>query len=179
MPKKSVISLCVSALLAACAVTPPPPSPTATAAAVTPSPSAPRLVSPTPAGSLTTNLRVWLPPQYAPDDSAAGGKVLAEQIARFEQTHPGQAVEIRIKSVSGPGGLLESLATAYNAAPAVLPDVVALDKTTFSINSFLPLTRSTSLKIDIGRYGIYSSFFLARRSYELLLQNFLKNTPLF
>ncbi len=128
MPKKSVISLCVSALLAACAVTPPPPSPTATAAAVTPSPSAPRLVSPTPAGSLTTNLRVWLPPQYAPDDSAAGGKVLAEQIARFEQTHPGQAVEIRIKSVSGPGGLLESLATAYNAAPAVLPDVVALDR---------------------------------------------------
>jgi ABC-type glycerol-3-phosphate transport system substrate-binding protein len=71
---------------------------------------------------------VWLPPQFAPDETTPGGQVLAEQLAQFEQAHPDLKVEVRLKSLAGPGSLLASLSTAYNVAPAVLPDVVALNR---------------------------------------------------
>src|SRR5262245_36594733 len=73
-------------------------------------------------------LRVWLPPEFTPDMSTPGGQLLAEQIQAFESAHPGTAVEIRTKADGGTGGLLNSLATAANAAPTVLPDVIALSR---------------------------------------------------
>lgn len=76
-----------------------------------------------------TNLRVWLPPEFAPSDtSSPGGAVLAAQLTQFEQAHPNVVVETRVKADSGPGGLLHSLVTAYNVAPAVLPNVIALNR---------------------------------------------------
>ncbi len=71
-------------------------------------------------------LRVWLPPEFTPDLDTPDGRLLAEQIQAFENAFPGTAVEIRTKAPSGPGGLLASLAAAANAAPGVLPDVIAL-----------------------------------------------------
>jgi ABC-type glycerol-3-phosphate transport system substrate-binding protein len=73
-------------------------------------------------------LRVWLPPEFTPDVNTRGGQLLAEQIQAFETAHLGTAVEIRTKADSGTGGLLNSLATAANAAPSVLPDVIALSR---------------------------------------------------
>jgi ABC-type glycerol-3-phosphate transport system substrate-binding protein len=78
----------------------------------------------TPSGPVS--LRVWLPPEFTPDLDTPGGRLLAEQIQSFESAFPGTAVEIRTKSPSGPGGLLAALLAAANAAPGVLPDVVAL-----------------------------------------------------
>lgn len=102
--------------------TPTPPA----AGAVTPTPATPP-PSATPAAGATT-LRVWLPPDFAPDASISlGGKVLAAQLAQFEQAHANVVVETRIKAVSGPGGLLHALTTAYNVAPAILPNVIALN----------------------------------------------------
>jgi ABC-type glycerol-3-phosphate transport system substrate-binding protein len=80
----------------------------------------------TPGGPVA--VRVWLPPEFTPDVSTGGGQVLADQIQAFETAHPGAAVEIRTKADSGTGGLLNSLATAANAAPSVLPDVIALSR---------------------------------------------------
>src|SRR5205823_13725177 len=37
-------------------------------------------------------------------------------------------VQVRLKATSGPGGLLASLSAAYNAAPAILPNLVALNR---------------------------------------------------
>jgi ABC-type glycerol-3-phosphate transport system substrate-binding protein len=71
-------------------------------------------------------LRVWLPPDFTPDLDTPGGRLLAEQIQAFENAYPGTAVEIRTKAPSGPGGLMASLAAAANAAPGVMPDVIAL-----------------------------------------------------
>jgi ABC-type glycerol-3-phosphate transport system substrate-binding protein len=80
----------------------------------------------TPGGPVA--LRVWLPPEFTPDVNTRGGQLLARQIQDFETAHPGTAVEIRTKADSGTGGLLNSLAAAANAAPGVLPDVIALSR---------------------------------------------------
>ncbi|MGH2521313.1 MAG: ABC transporter substrate-binding protein [Anaerolineales bacterium] len=109
-----------------CAITPTPSPPTETpAATVTPVPPTPAL---TPTPSFPPNLlRVWLPQQFAPGDEAPGGPVLAEQIAAFEQAHPGLTVDVRIKETAGPAGLLPTLLAAHNVAPAALPNVIALN----------------------------------------------------
>ncbi len=117
----------LSLLLAGCVATPTPNSPTATPEATAPATDTPPAVAPTPPGA-PAPLRLWLPPDFAPDDSSPGGPVLADQIAQFEAAPPGQTVEVRLKQAAGEGGLLRSLETAYNVAPAVLPDVIALQQ---------------------------------------------------
>ncbi len=128
MPKASRTSLILlSLLLAGCVATPTANSPTATPAATAPATDTPPAVAPTPPGAAAA-LRLWLPPDFAPDDSTPGGPVLADQIAQFEAAHPGQNVEVRLKQAADEGGLLRSLETAYNVAPAILPDVMALQQ---------------------------------------------------
>ena len=73
-------------------------------------------------------LRIWLPPEFAPSSTALGSDVLAAQLAQFQQTHPALTLDVRVKATSGTGGLLHSLAAAYNVAPAILPNVVALNE---------------------------------------------------
>jgi len=46
----------------------------------------------------------------------------------FTQRRPGVRLELRIKAVNEPGGLLESLTTTSAAAPQILPDLVALPR---------------------------------------------------
>ncbi len=115
-----------SLILAGCVTTPTPSNPTATPAATAVSTLTPPPIAPTPPGAIT-GLRVWLPQAFAPDDNTPGGSVLADQIAQFGTAHPGQTVEVRLKQASGAGGLLRSLETAYNVAPPVLPDLIALN----------------------------------------------------
>jgi multiple sugar transport system substrate-binding protein len=88
------------------------PGPTATPAAVIPAAAA---------------LQVWLPPEFAPSGTGLGSDVLAAQLAQFQQTHPNLKVEVRVKAASGTGGLLHSLVAAYNVAPAILPNLIALN----------------------------------------------------
>lgn len=71
-------------------------------------------------------LRLWLPPEFAPDVETPSGRLLADQLAAFEAAHPGVVVEVRLKAATGPGGLLDALVTAANAAPAVVPNIIAL-----------------------------------------------------
>ncbi len=123
---KALLAALLASTLAACTAFPTPPVPTLTPPVVS-SPSAPAPASPTPAETAARTLRLWLPPQFAPDVATPGGQILADQIIQFEQAQ-GQDVETRLKLASGPGGLLESLVTAYNVAPAILPDLVALSR---------------------------------------------------
>jgi maltose-binding protein MalE len=119
-------------LLAACRAggvpgpTQPPPalSPTASASQVTPdAPTPTSAPSPAPLA-----LRLWTSPEAAPGESVPGGSALARQIAEFEANTPNVAVEVRVKKTSGAGSLLDALRTASAAAPASLPDVVALSR---------------------------------------------------
>jgi len=71
-------------------------------------------------------LRIWLPPQFDPASPTPAGKILKDRLAEFSSRRPELRVEVRIKSESGPGGLLSSLESANAAAPDALPDLVAL-----------------------------------------------------
>jgi len=108
--------------LAVQSATPPGQTPAPTAAA-TAAPSA------TASPSAVTTLSVWLPPDFSPTDATLpGSTVLADQLAQFERANPNVVVQTRVKAESGTGGLLHSLTTAYNVAPSVLPNIIALNR---------------------------------------------------
>jgi len=50
------------------------------------------------------------------------------RLDEFQRRNPRVTIETRVKAVSGPGGLLDSLTTASAAAPQALPDLVALPR---------------------------------------------------
>jgi ABC-type glycerol-3-phosphate transport system substrate-binding protein len=106
-------------------------TPAADATGDAPASPAPTLAEPGTAAPATsapsaTSLRLWLPPDFAPDVNTAGGRVLADQISAFESAHRGTAIQVRLKSAAGSGGLLASLVAAANVAPSVLPHLIAL-----------------------------------------------------
>jgi ABC-type glycerol-3-phosphate transport system substrate-binding protein len=70
---------------------------------------------------------VWVTEHVAPLPDGAETQILEQQIATFEATHPGLVIELRHKKAEGLGGIENFLATASAVAPAVMPDLVALD----------------------------------------------------
>lgn len=73
-----------------------------------------------------TRLVIWLPPQFDPSLDTKAAALLLQRLDAFESIHPDVTVEVRIKSVDGRGGLLDSLSTASNAAPKALPALILL-----------------------------------------------------
>ncbi len=75
-----------------------------------------------------TVLNVWVPPQFDPNSGTPAGELFKDRLQAFEEEHPGTRIEVRIKALDGPGGLLDSLVTSSAAAPEALPDLVALSR---------------------------------------------------
>ncbi len=73
-------------------------------------------------------IKVWLPPQMDPEANTPAGKLLKARLEQFSSQHNDLKIEIRVKSIDGPGGLLDSLATTSAAAPLALPDLIALPR---------------------------------------------------
>jgi multiple sugar transport system substrate-binding protein len=73
------------------------------------------------------DLVLWIAPPFSPDAPSPAGSILADRLAEFEASHPRIHIVVRTKDLSGPAGLLDSLAAASVAAPAALPDVITLD----------------------------------------------------
>jgi ABC-type glycerol-3-phosphate transport system substrate-binding protein len=73
-------------------------------------------------------LKVWVPPQFDPADGSRAGELLQARFDEFVARRPDAHVEVRVKAVEGPGGLLDSLSTASAAAPLALPDLIALPR---------------------------------------------------
>ena len=109
-----------------------------TAAQTTPSVAtlteiAPASSSPAPSTSATPQqvkgpltLHIWLPPQLDPASGTKEGSLLKQRLEEFKARRPGILLDVRIKALDGPGGLLDMLSTASAAAPDILPDLVAL-----------------------------------------------------
>jgi ABC-type glycerol-3-phosphate transport system substrate-binding protein len=112
------------------------PAPTADTPPAPASQVAPEAPTPTsiPAPARVT-LRLWTSPDAAPDETSPGGPALAGQLQAFEAANPNVSVEVRVKKTSGAGSLLDFLRTASAAAPAVLPDVIALSRDDLSAAS--------------------------------------------
>ncbi len=100
-------------------------TPSATAdgrtAAVTPTPEDLPPIGPLP-------LYIWVPPQFDPDGSSPAGALLRARLDEFMQSHEDVYVNVRVKSSSGPGSLLEALTTTSAAAPDAAPALIALSR---------------------------------------------------
>ncbi|HIC93131.1 MAG TPA: extracellular solute-binding protein [Anaerolineae bacterium] len=70
---------------------------------------------------------MWTIEPFSPSQTGESGRILSRQLADFEAAHPDVTVEHILKKPYGKGGILDFLRTASAAAPAVLPDLVAID----------------------------------------------------
>jgi ABC-type glycerol-3-phosphate transport system substrate-binding protein len=93
----------------------------------TPEPSV-RETSTSPASAEPRLLRVWLPPHFDPNANTNAAALLRRRLAEFQSSQRGLRIEVRIKALEGKQSLLNSLAVTSIAAPAALPDLVALPR---------------------------------------------------
>ncbi len=82
--------------------------------------------TPTPAPP-PEKLILWLPPELDPNAETESGAILKARLNEFASENRIE-IEVRIKAISGSGGLLDALRTTHAAAPASSPDVVALSR---------------------------------------------------
>jgi len=73
-------------------------------------------------------LTVWVPPAFDPSSGTPAGSLLKARLEAFQVENPGLQVSVRVKAVDGPASLLDTLTAASAAAPAALPDLVALSQ---------------------------------------------------
>jgi ABC-type glycerol-3-phosphate transport system substrate-binding protein len=109
-------------LLAACAGVDLTPGATPLAAAPTSTTMFPTLTPTAHTGPMV--LRVWVPQRFDP----ASDKLLQARLDSFLESHPGLKIDVRVKEETGAASLLESLLLTSSAAPAALPDLVALPR---------------------------------------------------
>ena len=93
-------------------------------------------------------LQIWLPPEFDPARNSPASLLLKARLDEFVAEHPGVGLEVRVKALDGPGGLLDALAAANAAAPLALPDLVLLPR---------PLLESAALKGLLYPYDGLSS----------------------
>lgn len=77
---------------------------------------------------LRRGLRIWLPPQFDPNSEAPTARLLSARLQAFYEQFPNLPIEVRLKAEEGPGGMLEALTAASEAAPLALPDLVLLPR---------------------------------------------------
>ncbi len=82
--------------------------------------------SPTPGPQVLT---LWVPPQMDPAGGSQSAQLLQERLDEFAHANPDVIVRVRVKALTGPGGLLELLSAATAAAPDAVPSLVALPRT--------------------------------------------------
>ena len=123
-------------VIAGCVATPAPTPGSTSAALPTRTPQPTLVANSTPsegtAASVPTpgpmTLTWWAPEFLSPKAPQPAGPILAEQLAEFESSQDGKVrVAVVSKTRYGKGGPLDFLRTAQSVAPAILPDLVALD----------------------------------------------------
>ena len=82
--------------------------------------------TPTPAPP-PEKLILWLPPELDPNGETVAATILKDRLDEFAYLNSIE-LDVRIKAVSGGGGLLDALRTTHAAAPTSSPDVVALSR---------------------------------------------------
>jgi len=82
--------------------------------------------TPTPAPP-PEKLILWLPPDLNPNGETKAAAILKDQLDEFAYLNSIE-LDVRIKAVSGGGGVLDALRTTHAAAPISSPDVVALSR---------------------------------------------------
>jgi maltose-binding protein MalE len=73
-------------------------------------------------------LILWVPPEFDPGLTTTAGNLLASRLNEFVDRRPETELQIRVKSLAGEYGLLESLQLIDSAAPLLTPNLVALPR---------------------------------------------------
>lgn len=111
----------------------------------------------TPSTATSMTLRLWLPPDFDPGAQTPAAALLQARLEEFLKRRPGVRLDIRIKALSGPGGMLDGLTAASAAAPLALPDLVLLPKEimdTAAIKGLLhPFDEHTQVLSDVDWYA--------------------------
>lgn len=118
-------------------------APTTTKTAIAPTPTA----TPGMPAKETASLTIWVPPQFDPQGPTSSGELFQARIDEYLSEHPSLTIDVRVKALSGPGGILDTLRTARDAAPLVLPDVIALPR------SLMETAAGEDLIAPFGEYG--------------------------
>lgn len=84
--------------------------------------------TPTPQEPLFVELVLWAPPQFDPNGESEGAALLNERLREFLILNPQVNLDIRIKAVSGPGSLIDSLTGANTVARDAVPSLVLLSR---------------------------------------------------
>jgi len=121
LPVYLILTVALSGCLTTNPTTTPGP-PTTVPSSPVPTASATEVPQPAP-----RSLTLWVAPPFAPDSDTPAGALLTERLRAFEQLHPGLSIQVRVKSIDGPSGLLETLVAANAAAPALLPDAITFN----------------------------------------------------
>lgn len=96
-----------------------------------------------------TTLRLWLPPRFDPESGTPAGELLKQRLDEFRQQYPEIQLEVRLKAIGGPGGMLDSLATTSVAAPQAMPDVVALSRADLETAALKGYLHNLSARFDL------------------------------
>jgi multiple sugar transport system substrate-binding protein len=108
------------------------------------------------------HLKIWLPQQFDPNAGTPAGELLKARLEEFQSENPHVSVEVRLKAITGTGGLLDSLMTANAAAPLALPDLIALPQSMLESAVFegliYPFDGLTTAMDDHEWYGYARQF---------------------
>lgn len=84
--------------------------------------------TPPPDAQETSKLTLWVPPQFDPQGETTSGDLFQKRLDDFVSQRPALTLDVRVKALSGTGGMLDSLQVAEDAAPLVLPDLILLPR---------------------------------------------------
>ena len=100
-------------------------------------------------------LIVWLPPELSPHEETMAGHLLQEKLNSFAHDNKVEII-VRVKAQTGSGSLTDSLTAANLAAPAILPDIIALSATDLQLAATRDLiyshTRMSEMMNDTDWY---------------------------
>jgi len=121
--------------------------------------------TPTPVTTITvdvtpepvTALTLWVPPEMDPALDTEASRLFVNRLQLFSDLNNNLEINVRVKAVSGAGGLLDSLTATSAAAPDALPDLIALSRPDLE-NAALkglifPLDGLTEIPDDADWYG--------------------------
>jgi multiple sugar transport system substrate-binding protein len=75
-----------------------------------------------------SNLTIWIPQQFDPEAKSDSAELLNNRFKEFSKNNPNINLDVRIKSGSGPGSILETLMSASVVAPDALPSIILLSR---------------------------------------------------
>lgn len=148
--------LILAVFLSACAGLLPTDAPPQATATSSPQSGETQTVDPTEDQAESTDLVLWLPPQFDPSAGGLAASMLQARLGEFGDQHPQIRIQVRVKAEEGTGGMLDSLQQAQAAAPLALPDLVLLPHTQLSAAATAGVAHPLELEVSPDEWYVFA-----------------------